>query len=174
MVRALLRVLRMVAAVLPGLWLVGGIAAAADLPTPKGKPILEITGAIGRTNAPGKAVFDLELLESLGLRELVTVTPWTRGEQRFAGVDPRALLQLVEARGSELEAVALDDYRAVIPIADLERFDMLLVTRLDGRPMKVRERGPLWLVYPWSRYPQTAEQPYRGRAVWQLRSIVVR
>lgn len=149
-------------------------SAAGELPPPEGRPILEITGAVGRTNAPGKALFDLPLLESLGTRELVTITPWTQGEQRFSGIDPRALLAAVDARGSELEATALDGYRVVIPIADLERFPMLLATRRDGRPMPVRERGPLWLVYPWSTHPETAEQPHRGRAIWQLRTIVVR
>lgn len=149
-------------------------SAGLELPPPAGRPVLEISGAIARTNAPGKAVFDLPLLESLGTSELVTTTPWTQGEQRFSGIDPRALLAAVDARGSELEATALDGYRVVIPIADLERFPMLLATRRDGRPMPVRERGPLWLVYPWSTHPETAEQPYRGRAIWQLRTIVVR
>jgi hypothetical protein len=151
-----------------------GRSETGGLPPPAGRPILEVSGAIGRTNAPGKALFDLPLLESLGTRELVTITPWTEGEQRFSGIDPRALLAAVEARGRELEATALDGYRVVIPIADLERFPMLLATRREGRPMPVRERGPLWLVYPWSTHAQTADQPYRGRAIWQLRSIVVR
>lgn len=155
------------------------IAAAArpeagELPEPTGRPVLEVSGAIGRTNAPGQALFDLAMLEALGMRELVTTTPWTEGEQRFSGVDPRSLLRAVEARGTELEIAALDGYRAVVPVADLERFPMLLATRRDGRPMPVRERGPLWLVYPWSTHPETTGQPYRGRAVWQLRSIVVR
>lgn len=145
-----------------------------SLPAPTGRPILEIGGAIERTNAPGKALFDLAMLESLGLRELATTTPWTRGEQRFSGIDPRALLDAVGARGSVLEAEALDGYRVAVPISDFERFPMLLATRRDGRPMPVRERGPLWLVYPWSSHPEAAEQPYRGRAIWQLRSIVVR
>lgn len=149
-------------------------SAAGELSPPTGRPILEITGAIDRTNAPGKALFDLELLESLGTRELVTVTPWTRGEQRFSGIDPRALLAAVGAHGSELEATALDGYRVVVPVADLERFPMLLATRRDGRPMPVRDRGPLWLVYPWSTHPEATYEPYRGRAIWQLRTIVVR
>jgi hypothetical protein len=151
-----------------------GRSEAGGLPPPTGRPILEVSGAIGRTNAPGRALFDLAAIEALGLRELTTRTPWTEGEQRFSGVDPRALLAAVEARGEELEASALDGYRVVVPIADLERFPMLLATRRDGRPMPVRERGPLWLVYPWSTHPETVEQPYRGRAIWQLRSIVVR
>jgi len=161
------------------LWLLAlaplpALSEAGGLPPPTGRPILEVSGAIGRTNAPGKAVFDLASIEALGLRELTTRTPWTEGEQRFSGIDPRALLAAVEARGKELEATALDGYRVVVPIADLERFPMLLATRRDGRPMPVRERGPLWLVYPWSTHPETAEQPYRGRAIWQLRTIVVR
>lgn len=154
----------------------GGLAAARadELPRPAGRPILEISGAITRTNEPGKAVFDLAMIEALGLRELVTRTPWTEGPQNFVGIDPRALLAAVGARGRELEATALDSYRVVVPVADLERFPMLLATRVDGKPMRVRERGPLWLVYPWDTHPETVDQPYRGRAIWQLRSIVVR
>ncbi len=166
--------MRFVLAVLTALLAISSPLRAEQLPQPTGRPILEISGAIGRTNAPGKAVFDLAMLESLGLQELVTTTPWTEGEQRFSGVDPRALLRAVEARGSELEARALDDYRVVVPIADFERFPVLLATRRDGRPMAIRERGPLWLVYPWATHPETGDQPYRGRAIWQLRSIVVR
>lgn len=149
-------------------------STAEPLPTPSGRPILEIAGAITRTNEPGRAVFDLAMIEALGLREVVTPTPWTDGPQRFAGIDPRALLAAVGATGRELEATALDDYRVVVPVEDLERYPMLLATRIDGRPMRVRERGPLWLIYPWGDHPETVEQPYRGRAIWQLRSIVVR
>lgn len=166
--------MRFVLAVLTALLTMSSHLHAEQLPPPKGRPILEISGAIGRTNAPGKAVFDLAMLEALGLQELVTTTPWTEGEQHFSGIDPRALLRAVEARGSELEARALDDYRVVVPIADFDRFPVLLATRRDGRPMPVRDRGPLWLVYPWGTHPETADQPYRGRAVWQLRSLIVR
>lgn len=166
--------MRFVFAMFCALMAVMAPARANELPAPRGRPILEVGGAIERTNAPGKAVFDLAMLEALGLRELSTVTPWTVGEQRFAGIDPRALLQAVGARGTELEATALDGCRVVVPIADFERFPVILATRRDGRPMPVRERGPLWLVYPWSAHPETAAQPYRGRAIWQLRTLVVR
>lgn len=168
----LIRLVLFIAVVLPVP--AGAGSKAESLPIPTGRPILEIAGAITRTNEPGRAVFDLAMIEALGLREVVTPTPWTDGPQRFSGIDPRALLAAVGATGRELEATALDDYRAVVPVEDLERYPMLLATRVDGRPMRVRERGPLWLIYPWGTHPETAEQPYRGRAIWQLRSIVVR
>lgn len=49
-----------------------GIAAAGDLPAPKGPVVLEVGGAISNTNAAGKARFDIEGLEALGVVEMRT------------------------------------------------------------------------------------------------------
>ncbi len=54
-------------------------ALAESLPTPKNKPILEIAGSIGTTNKEGVAVFDREMLESLGMETITTTTPWHKG-----------------------------------------------------------------------------------------------
>ena len=46
-----------------------GAPAVADEPLakPTGPVILTVTGAIGRTNAPGKAEFDMQMLQALGI-----------------------------------------------------------------------------------------------------------
>ena len=146
---------------------------ADDLPRPKDRVILTIAGAITRTNAPGQAEFDLAMLEQLGLTRLRTWTPWTEGEPEFEGVPARRLMAAVGATGTTVRAVALNDFESAIPLADFERYPVLLATRVDGEQLQVRDKGPIWIVYPWSDHPELDDLPTRRKSVWQLRSLHV-
>ena len=158
-----------------GLLLAAPATGAAPLPRPTGKIILRITGKIADRNSDEAAEFDTAMLQQLGLVDVVTHTPWTEGEVRFTGVPVRALLQAVGAATPEaLEAVALNDYRIEVPGQDLQDFPLLLAMQLDGRPLRVRDKGPLWLIYPWSDHPEIDNTHYHARSIWQLKSIVVR
>ena len=44
---------------------------------------------------------------------------------------------------------------------------------LDGVPLSVRERGPIWVVYPWTDFAMLDDRVHRQRAIWQLSEIVV-
>lgn len=52
-------------------------AYAEKLPAPSGKPVLTISGKIGNMNVGDKAVFDLAMLEKLGMKTIETTTPRT-------------------------------------------------------------------------------------------------
>jgi hypothetical protein len=146
---------------------------AAPLPRPTGPVILTVEGAITHTNAPGVAEFDLPLLEQLGLVHLRTWTPWTDGECDFEGVPAQRLMELVGATGSTVRASALNDFESSIPLADFERYPVLLATRVEGKPLEVRDKGPIWIVYPWSEAPELDDLPTRRKSVWQLKSLRV-
>jgi hypothetical protein len=148
-------------------------AQGEPLPTPRGEVVLTVTGTIGRTNAAGEARFDRSMLEALGLRSLVTWTPWTDGEIAFEGVPGRDVIAAVEAHGREVRASALDDYECTIPLVDFERYDVLLALRMNGRQLAVRDKGPIWIVYPWSTHPELDDQATRRRSVWQLATLHV-
>src|SRR5262245_32798246 len=81
------------------------VAVAGTLPRPSGKVILRISGNIANRNSPEGADFDADMLERLGLADLVTRTPWTDGEPRFTGVPADRLLETVGASGQTLEVV---------------------------------------------------------------------
>lgn len=149
-------------------------SSSVPLPSPRGKVILTVTGAIGRTNAPDRAEFDRATLEGLGLRELTTWTPWTNGEPEFKGVLARHLMSALDARGSEVVCTALNDYRTEIPADDFDSYDVLLATRMNGEPLEIRDKGPIWVVYPWSDHPELDDKVTRRKSVWQLNHLHVR
>jgi hypothetical protein len=87
----------------------GGPTPFAAMPA-QDRVILSVTGAISGVDGSGRIDFDLNALEQLGLTKLTTWTPWTEGEVEFEGVWARRLLDAVGARGTEVEAHALNDY----------------------------------------------------------------
>jgi len=150
------------------------VGAATDLTKPTGPVILTVTGAISMTNAPGKAEFDLEMLEALGLEHLTTNTSWTDGPQQFEGALAETVLDAVGAKGTVVEAVALNDYVAEIPIEMLRDYPILLAIRHNGTVMTPRDKGPVWIVFPRDDYPELNDPRIDLRWVWQLRTINVR
>jgi hypothetical protein len=41
-------------------------------------------------------------------------------------------------------------------------------------PMPIRDKGPLFIVYPFDSDPRLQTEQYYGRAVWQLKELNVR
>ena len=136
--------------------------------------ILTVTGALANANGSGRIEFDLRAFERLGLSRLITWTPWTNGEVEFEGVLARRLMDAVGARGAEVDARALNDYQEIIPIEDFYRYDVLLATRMNRQLMRVRDKGPIWIVYPWSGHSELDDFATREKSVWQLNALHVR
>lgn len=149
------------------------VASAADLAMPSGKVILTIEGEIATSNAEGKAQFDQAMLEALPGREIRTRTPWTEGTTTFEGPLGMALLEAVGARGSRLAITAINDYSVEVPVSDLERHKVIFALRQNGELLKVRDKGPLFLVYPFDEDPALNSEVIQSRSIWQIRSIRV-
>jgi hypothetical protein len=149
--------------------------AQADtaLPAAHGTPILTMTGAIAHTNAGGSATFDADMFASLPRRKITTATPWYDQPRTFEGPLLRDLLAAVGASGRTLKVEALNDYAADLPFADALAYDVVVADRIDGETIPVRERGPLFIIYPFDQVPQLKTEQYYQRAVWQVKSIEV-
>jgi hypothetical protein len=156
-------------------------AAAACLPVralaldgPKGDVILTVTGnGLEHANAGGDAVFDLPMLESLAGRSAQMETPWTEGRVRFSGPFLRSVLAAAGAHATRIRVTALNDYSADVPVEDAAKLDTMLATRMNGDLMSVRDKGPLFLVYPFDQNADLMNEKYFSRSVWQIRTIEV-
>jgi hypothetical protein len=133
-----------------------------------------VSGNILRTNGGGVAVFDRDMLESFGSFTIVTSTPWCDGPVRFDGVPMARLMRAVGATGDMLTAVALNDYSTDIPVADFTRFGVLLALRKNGAPMRINDRGPLFIVYPYDTDPELRTRLYYSRSAWSVAQLIVR
>jgi hypothetical protein len=149
-------------------------APAAPLAVPTGDPILVVSGNIANTNDGETASFDLAMLEEIGTVKLTTATPWYTGVVEFEGVPMQALMDTVGAEGTELVAVALNDYRSTIPMSDFEEYQVVLAIRRNGELMPIRDKGPLFIIYPFDSADELRTETYYSRAVWQVKELVVR
>jgi hypothetical protein len=116
---------------------------------------------------------DLHTLESLPQHRFTTMTPWSHQPIRFQGPLLRDVLKLAGAEGKTLLATAVNDYRVEIPVADALRFNMIVATRMNDQYMSIRDKGPLFVVYPFDKDPQLKQSRYYERSIWQLKSLWV-
>ena len=151
----------------------GCSAFAGTLPVPQERIILEITGKIANTNAGNRAQFDLPMLEKLGISQRKTATAWTEGQPVFEGVLMRDLLNEVGASGEKVTVVALNDYKVDVPMSDFQKFPVILAYRMDGQPLRVKDKGPLWIVYPADEFPELNNKQTQNKWVWQVKEIQI-
>lgn len=149
--------------------------AVADdrLPQPKGPVVLSISGDIARTTDGTHALFDVAMLQALGMVTVRTRTPWTEGVSEFEGVLLRDVLRLVGASGETIHASALNDYMAEIPPADVAQHDVILALKKDGEYLTVRNMGPILVLYPFDSDPALQTEAIYTRSVWQLARLEV-
>ncbi|HWA44546.1 MAG TPA: molybdopterin-dependent oxidoreductase [Hypericibacter adhaerens] len=146
---------------------------ALALDPPAGKVVLTIRGNVAQTNAADGARLDMAMLESLPQQELTVHTPWYPQPVTLTGPLLRDVLSLVGATGQELKASAIDDYTVEIPISDTQDYDVIVATKMNGKPMAVRDNGPLFVMYPLDSNPALRTKLILDRCIWQLNAIVV-
>jgi hypothetical protein len=71
-----------------------------------------------------------------------------------------------------MRVIAINDYASTVPVADAE-FDVVLATHIDGAPIPVREKGPLFIVYNFDGQPRLRTEQYFSRSVWQVKSMEI-
>ena len=147
-------------------------ALALDKPT--GTVVLTVDGAISQTNNGSQAQFDMAMLEKLPQHSFSTQTPWYPSAVTFTGPLLRDVLAAVGAKGKNITAVALNDYKTEIPIDDATRHDVIVARLMNNRPMRVREKGPLFIVYPFDTKSELRSELYYNRAAWQLHILRIR
>ena len=155
------------------LCLFGSVAQAVGLAQPQGPVVLTVFGNITHTNGDGIARFDRAMLAALEQRSTTVNTPWFDGPRDFDGPLAAAILDAVGANGSTMRVIALNEYSANVPIDDARSFPVVFATHLNGEVMSVRDKGPLFLIYPFDEFPDLFNEVYFGRSVWQITQIEV-
>jgi hypothetical protein len=159
------------------MWVIGQIwassALAMPLEAPKGLVVLQVSGLINNTNQGKVAALDMAALQALPQKTFTTNTPWDTKAVSFTGPLMRDVLQLVKARGQHVRAVALNDYRVKLPVSDTLEHDVVVAIQMNGQPIPVRTKGPLFVVYPFDDKKSLQNKTYYERSIWQLKALEV-
>jgi hypothetical protein len=110
-------------------------------------------------------------LEKMPATTVVTHTPFLPGATTFQGVLLRDLLKAARLTAPKLVMIALNDYRVEVPAADAESYDVIVAYKVDGRYMRVRDKGPFWLIYPIDQHPELDNEQTATKMIWQIRTI---
>jgi len=157
-----------------GVVVAGAAMAQPDsLPAPTGAVILTVRGDIARTNGDAEAALDKAMIESMGVATLHTGTIWTEGTIEFQGVELSRLMRQLGANGSFLRMTALNEYAIDVPISEAVDGGPMLAFRMDGKELSPRDKGPLWMIYPYDQNPDYKNEVSYSRSIWQLTLIEV-
>lgn len=151
------------------LLLLGGAAAQLK---PAGPVVLTVSAHQGKPNK-SVADFDMATLERLPQVSFTTATPWFGQPTKFTGPSLRDVLGAAGVTGTRLGAVALNDYKVEMPLEDAVRHGAILALRLNDKPMSVRDKGPLFVVFNYDSAAELRSERYYNRSIWQLRRLQV-
>jgi hypothetical protein len=158
--------------VLSALLLFSGLSLALDKPS--GPAVLRISGLVTQPNMQQQAVFDMPMLQAFPQHSFTTQTPWYDKPVKFSGPLLRDVLAAAGAEGEGITAIALNDYRTEIPFSDAEQYDLIVAILVNDQPMPVREKGPLFLVYPFDSKAELQAATFFNRSAWQLRALQIK
>lgn len=148
-------------------------ALASELEAPSGPVLLTVTGDIARSNGEGAARFDMAMLQALPARSFATTTIWTEGKQEFVGVSLDVLLAYLGIREGNLRASAVNDYAVSIPVSVATPSGPMLAYLRNGEEMSRRDKGPLWIVFPYDDSEAFRSETVYSMSIWQLDRINV-
>lgn len=118
--------------------------------------------------------FNIRQLEEIGTEVVETTTIWTDGVQTFEGVPLNLLLDHLEVTSGELVARAINDYAISLPVAEALEPGPIIAYLRNGEQMTVRDKGPLWIIYPYDSGDEFQTEVIHARSIWQLNRIEIR
>lgn len=142
-------------------------AFAQSSASPIGDVVLSVTGAVNQD----PTVFDLEMLMALDETVIETTTIWTEGTQVFQGVALDVLMEALGVSQGTLLATAINDYTVEIPVSDAVAGGPIIAYKLNDATMSVRDKGPLWVIYPYDSSSDYRSEVIYSRSIWQLDRI---
>lgn len=102
-----------------------------------------------------------------------TETIWTEGVVAFSGPSLKSVIDHAGVSPGDVELYAINDYNVVLPIEKIEDGAPIIANRINGEPFSVRDKGPLWIVFPYDGESQYNTEEYFALSVWQLNRLNV-
>jgi hypothetical protein len=119
--------------------------------------------------------YSLAQISQMQDSKIVTATPWTKGKTSFQGIAIATLLKSLHVKNyTKLKISALNQYWSMIPRTDIEKYNPILAIKQNGKYMPIRNKGPIWVIYPLSESDELHNKALHSRMVWQVSKIEIR
>lgn len=124
--------------------------------------------------ADGRSVsFTYEELLALPQTAFRTSTIWTSGVDSYSGPSLAAVLAAADMPQDDLLISAINDYNVTFPADKISNDAPVLAVQVNGTPFSIREKGPIWVLFPFDDDDRYRAEDYFALSVWQLRQIDV-
>lgn len=110
-------------------------------------------------------------LDQLPQTSFKTTTIWTEGEITFSGPSLKDIMATVGVDAQSVEAVAVNDYKTIIPAKLIGDKFPIVATQRNGKPFSRRKKGPLWIIFPFDQSEDFQRELVFTSSVWQLTEL---
>ncbi|KGY14113.1 hypothetical protein NM22_01240 [Vibrio tubiashii] len=115
-----------------------------------------------------------DLTTKLSETSFTTKLPWYPDKNKFTGFKVSELLEHLDIDDAfALTFVALNDYAASSRMEDILKYQPIIAYKMNDKLMKVRNKGPYWLVFNLDKNAEIDNAAYHAQMVWQIDEIVV-
>lgn len=153
-------------------WLAGILVAAALLSPALPATMARADPALTLVNGSQTIELSIDALDAMPQATIATENEFVTGTVTYRGplvrdVLARAGLDKVD----NVRFIAANDYYVDIPVENFREYDAILAIEADGERLSRRDKGPIWLMYPISDFPELRDPIYSRRLIWQVVKI---
>jgi hypothetical protein len=114
-------------------------------------------------------------LDGLPQATFKTSTPWTEGIVEFSGPALKDVLAFAGVKPDRsIAARAINDYQVVFAPHHIEDRVPIVATKLNGAPFSRRDRGPLWITFPYDASGDYRTEEVISLSIWQVVDLTER
>jgi hypothetical protein len=118
----------------------------------------------------------LQDLDRLPQYSFETTTQWTEGPIAFSGPALKDVLAKVDAGDDPTQVIhliAANNYEVILDLDLVEDTVPVVATRINGETFGVRDKGPLWVVFPYDLDTEYQKEGVYSASIWQLVEIFI-
>ena len=150
--------------ILVGLFALWGHLAQADL-----------TVTATQSGNVNSFVLSIDELKALPQSKIDTSNSFVSGTNSFTGPSFATILDALDiSMVDEGVFTAANDYQVTISISELIKYDAVLAMSMNGEMLSIRDKGPLWVIYPMDDHEELQDPRFNDRLIWQLVRIDLR
>lgn len=121
----------------------------------------------------GEVSLSQEDILAMSDQQVVTQTPWTDDTLTFRGAPLAAVLARAGINDGWVNARGLNNYSINVPVDQALAAKAFLAVHMNGELMRIKDKGPFWIVFPWDEHPELLTREIRAWSVWQLQALSV-